>query len=101
MEGSDFEDDDVFEGFDDMEGSDFDDDMSGSDIGDPIDIINGQNDGFVANKVARLQHHSDEIALQHNLERDLPVAPQELIRLRNEKRELPVYLETPNDKLIR
>ena len=40
---------------------------------------------------------SDEIAQQHNLERDLPVETQEPVRLRNEKRQLPAYLETPNE----
>ena len=78
-----------------MDESDFEgfDDMTESDIDDLIDIMNGQNDGFVANEVARLQNHSDDIAQQHNLERDLPVAHQELVRLRNEKRELPGYLK--------
>ena len=79
----------VFENldFDDMDESDIEgfDDMTESDIDDPINLMNDQNDGFVANEVARFQQHSDEIAQHHNLERDSPVAPQELVRLRNEK----------------
>jgi hypothetical protein len=84
--------------FDDFENVDgwtnaSDSDMSASDTEQPIELKNIQNTGFVASEVQRISNHSDEIAQQHNLARDLPMQEQEfddiselVNRRRNDKR---------------